>query len=954
MLMNGCTASPPRIVCRFRLLVLFAAFLFLYPSAAAAEGEIRVGWFLVPGMQTYAASADTKRDGSDVPGVYGGYSHEYLERIAEFTGWKYRFVVDTFANCTEMLRRGEIDLMPDMARTPERAQLFAYPDSSCGSSGLSLVTLADNDRFGFNDFGKFNGMRIGAVANSNMVERIRLLAARKHFTPVLVPCPSAREVKRALREGRIDAMMVSNLSTFAGLKVLARTAPQEFFIVASKERSELAEKIDDAILTINYYDPEYNDVLAERYFPGDTAGRVSFTAEEKAYLAQRLASGRPVMVAYDPAWPPAEYRDPETGAMAGIMTGIFARLSAITGLQFSFVPDANYADKASYADSPAEVAATVSSDYEWADEHGLHLTQPVFTTPIFVMFHPDRENFDVIALQRGYHLEKTVLARCREEARRRNVHLTFQYFDTSEACINAVRNHRAGRAYINSYEVNYYSAKGLFEGLSLQGVPRFSEPTGIGVFHHADPLLFHVLSRALHSIPQADINDIILNNTTPQVRATLRDFLAEHPYWSAAAVALVAVLSMLTVFLYFSNRTKDRQRLLLEQASTAKTDFLSRMSHDIRTPMNGVIGMTQIALEQNNPPVTADCLEKIRVSSKFLLGLINDILDMTRVESGRVELHPEPYLMAGFDSYIDSVIRPLCTEKRQTFISETHPVPHAIPVLDILRFNQIVFNLLSNAVKYTPEGGTIRLAVYNELVPGHRERITITISDNGVGMSEAFQKVLFEPFTQEGRSDLSEKRGSGLGLAIVSRLVSIMDGTISVTSRQGEGTTFTLVLEPDYIEAEQATWKGHETVPDDTSALEGRHVLLCEDHPLNQTIAKAMLSARKMTVEVAENGQVGVDLFSHSSVGFYDFILMDIRMPVLDGYAATRAIRALNRPDAGSVPIIAMTADAFSDAVEKCFAAGMDGHVSKPVDRKCLFAEMLKVLRQRKPGDIAG
>ena len=382
-----------------------------------------------------------------------------------------------------------------------------------------------------------------------------------------------------------------------------------------------------------------------------------------------------------------------------------------------------------------------------------------------------------------------------------------------------------------------------------------------------------------------------------------------------------------------------------DAANEAKSEFLSRMSHDIRTPLNGIIGMTHLAGEETSSPRVAECLSKIDTSSKFLLGLINDILDMSKAESGKIELHPEPYLMADFDRYIDSVIRPLYEEKNQTFLLETHPVETVIPVIDILRYNQIIFNLLSNAVKYTPEGGTISLYVNNELIPGHRERITAVVRDNGIGMSEEFQKVLFDSFTQENRSDVSGSRGSGLGLAIVKHMVDLMGGTISVRSALGRGSAFTVVTDFDYLDTVQAAWTREKPRSAlDPELLAGRRVLLCEDHPLNQEIAKALLEEKKMLVTVADDGKRGLDLFSASAAGYYDAVLLDIRMPVMDGYEAARAIRALPRPDAAAVPIVAMTADAFTEDVQKCLDAGMNAHVAKPIDPPTLYQTLLSVL----------
>ena len=319
---------------------------------------------------------------------------------------------------------------------------------------------------------------------------------------------------------------------------------------------------------------------------------------------------------------------------------------------------------------------------------------------------------------------------------------------------------------------------------------------------------------------------------------------------------------------------------------------------------------------------------------------------MSRAESGVLELHPEPYQLEEFTSYIQAVIRPLCEGKNQKLIFDTQTVPGKVPQMDILRTNQVYFNLLSNAVKYTPEGGQITVRVKLQQRQDDLIQIDSEISDNGIGMSEQFQKVLFEPFTQENRNDNSEMRGSGLGLAIVRKIMDAMDGTISVESKIGVGTTFRFSLCCSYVAEQDLKKKEAEIIThSDYSRLKGKHVLLCEDHPLNQEIAKTLLNGKGMIVEIAENGQSGVDYFAKSAVGFYDLILMDIRMPVMDGYEAVRQIRRLDRTDAGTVPIIAMTADAFDEDVRRCLAAGMQGHIAKPIDPELLYREISKNIK---------
>jgi signal transduction histidine kinase/ActR/RegA family two-component response regulator len=398
-------------------------------------------------------------------------------------------------------------------------------------------------------------------------------------------------------------------------------------------------------------------------------------------------------------------------------------------------------------------------------------------------------------------------------------------------------------------------------------------------------------------------------------------------------------------------RQLENEKLLrdaADSANSAKTEFLSRMSHDMRTPLNGIIGMTYLTQEMELPQKARENLEKIDTSSKFLLSLINDVLDMSKAESGEIELHPEPYTVDELNKYVDAIVRPLCREKGQKFIlDEEFTIFDEVPIADKLRCNQIIFNLLSNAVKYTPEGGTITYRVSGKMLESGEMQIEHEIRDDGIGMSEKFQKVLFEPFTQENRKYASERRGTGLGLAIVKKIVDQMGGTIKVLSSPNEGTAFYVTLRFDTVSAsslDSESLKKSMQADKEMMLLAGKHVLLCEDHPLNQEIAKAVLEKRNVIVTIADDGEAGVRAFSESNIGYFDCILMDIHMPVMDGYETTKAIRALKREDAETVPILAMTADAFTDDIQQCLQAGMNGHIAKPIDPELLYKKLSETI----------
>lgn len=392
-----------------------------------------------------------------------------------------------------------------------------------------------------------------------------------------------------------------------------------------------------------------------------------------------------------------------------------------------------------------------------------------------------------------------------------------------------------------------------------------------------------------------------------------------------AVIALLLMLGIDVAYLQYINRRLRASAMLEKEASEAKTEFLSRMSHDIRTPLNGIIGLTTLALDEDTSPRIREYLENIRVSGQFLTGLVNDILDLSKVESGKVELNPEPYYCRELYKYVGAVVTPLCREKGLDF--RLQPPDDDPPVLlDRLRFNQIVFNLLSNSVKYTPTGGFVELSWTREDLPGGRVSLDIQVRDNGVGMSEQFQEHMFESFTQE-RSQTA-KTGSGLGLAIVYSLVKLMNGSISVESKKDVGTVFTVHIETDICKDEAVA------EPEIESAkLEGKRALLCEDNQINIMVAQRMLEKWGMSVDTAVNGKEGLDKFNASAAGRYDIILMDVMMPVMDGLDAARAIRASKRADAKSVPILAMTANAYDTDVKNCLDAGMNSHLGKPIDQ---------------------
>ena len=412
---------------------------------------------------------------------------------------------------------------------------------------------------------------------------------------------------------------------------------------------------------------------------------------------------------------------------------------------------------------------------------------------------------------------------------------------------------------------------------------------------------------------------------------------------------LIIILSDRTADVQSETALKDAMESALA-ANEAKSVFLSNMSHDIRTPMNAILGFTElIRRDAENGEKVLEYTDKISASGQHLLGLINDILDMSKIENGKVVLNIQKFDLPQFIEELDTMMRPQAEKKNQNFeISCNLKEEHLFG--DKLRINQILINILSNAIKYTPDGGKISMDI-SELpkINSNFARLKFTVSDNGIGMSEEYRENLFKPFTREISSTVNAIQGTGLGMAITKNLVDLMGGTISVKSKQGVGSTFTVELE---LRVDDSNKDSAESLPkkiDEThSALEGKRFLAAEDNSLNSEILVELLDIHSSTCEVAENGRLALEMFEKSPKGYYDGILMDIQMPVMNGYEAAKAIRALSRPDAKTIPIIAMTANAFSEDINNSLDAGMNAHIAKPVDMdklESVFREILNNLQ---------
>ena len=907
--------------------VLVFSLSSLAASAGSARRIVRVG---LPDTDIATVNGEDNKNVS--------YDKEYLQAIAEYANWDYEYVPATWDKCLEMAKNGEIDILFDVSKTEERMQYYNFSSEPMGTEMSYLITRNDSPLH-FNDFEAFNGLLVGYEQDSTMIEDLKAYGKNKGFTFRTRAFKSSAEMYVALKAGEINAGVQTNyLEVPEGAVIIAKCNPAPVYIITTKKKPELIVELDSAMAHLFSYNPNFNADIFNRIFKNNNSKSENYSQQEKQYLESRPV----ITVIYEKNWAPFEYD--EKGRAAGITPDIIRAIGKDTGLNFKFVLlDSTQSIYNEITGIPDDTIMAVSYDYIWANHHDLLVTQPYISGSVMSVAKKPDIDPKTVAIVAGGFLAK--------EINREYPELKSVKYLTFEECMQAVADGRADCTFLNSYQANYYRSMSAYDSFSYKPVEKISQNIALGITTSSNPALLGIVSKSLHRISAKDLQSILSENSVSQERLSPRVLIRRYPMETAAAIGSFSILLCLLVVMAVSSNTKKRQALALakakqeaEAANKAKSDFLSRMSHDIRTPLNGIIGMTRIAQGETNSIQTADCLDKIDMSSKFLLGLVNEILDMSKAESGKLELHPEPYYADDFRGYINAVIQPLCDGKNQTLQFEVHTIDKVVPKLDILRINQVYFNLLSNAVKYTPEGGKIIVTVDEKITPENKDCITVSIRDNGIGMSEDFQKVLFNPFTQEHRDDNSEMRGTGLGLAIVKKIIDAMGGTLTVKSKIGEGSEFLFTVCCDYVSENNTNRAAQVAFPTENilEKLKGKHVLLCEDHPLNQTIAKALLKEKGVLVDIAENGQEGVTHFANSAINYYDAILMDIRMPVMDGLEATRRIRALTRSDAKTVAIIAMTADAFEESMREAKGAGMNDYVTKPIEPEKLYQALAK------------
>ncbi len=929
--------------------LLFACILLLFPShahtAAGNSRTLRVGFFAFDGYHI-----------QDENGKRSGYGYDFLQMLARYGDWTYEYVGydKSWAEMQAMLADGEIDILTSAQKTQEREEKFAFSDVSIGTSSAILTVRSGDERYAAGDYATYNGMRVGLLKNSSRNDKLAEFAAKKGFSYVPVYYNTENEMTAALQNSsEIDAILSSNLRSIQNEWILDTFSPSDFYVMVRKDDTELLAEINDAIARMDMNLLDWRHDLWNKYYTADFNEEIAFTVEEKAYLSDIKKSGAVIRAIVEPDRTPYSYF--ENGEAKGIIPEIFSRLTEMTGLKFEIVETKNRTDYfgALDSDKSIEVRIDAYADYSDAEQRGYKLTSPYLTASVEqVARKTASEPYSIVALVKA--ADPTAY---RAAALTSGAGIT--EYESIRECLDAVNRGDADATYVLTYTAQQYMNDNDVAGaLKSTLFPQYSIPYAIGVANTADGRLLTVLDKAVANLNRGDVESIILAETaTVQRDMTLTDYFIAHPFAIVVACMFFAlILAMAALLLYRQksmkliedkNRELQAEALRADKASAAKSEFLSTISHDMRTPLNGVISFTSFALKAETLEKKQEYLEKTRQSATILLGLINDTLEVSRIESGKMALEPEWIGLSELVDGITLVIQNLAAEKGLLFVKEIGFSEDDFAFVDRFKIQDLLMNLLTNAVQYTPEGGTVSLSVIPIEPPAEGKNIRILVSDTGVGISEEFMPNLYEPFAQESDPRLKSSGGTGLGLYIVRKIITLMNGTITVKSQKDKGTEFSVCL-PVEIEKRLRTASPAIGCTFDFS---GKKVLLVEDNAVNTEIASTILASHGITVVCATNGEKGMNLFKASHDGEFDAILMDIHMPVMDGYEATAAIRAMKRRDAGRIPIIAMTADAYEGDIAHCLAAGMNGHTSKPVDPERLFSELARVMAARPQPD---
>ena len=895
----------------------------------------------------------------DKNGVRRGYGYELMQALAGYTGWKFEYVKCDWSDCFDKLENGEIDIMGDISYTDERAQKMLFPDEPMGEEKYILYAdLSDTD-IGMSDFKSLDGKRVGVLMDTEPEIMLTEWENKNGIHTEHVNVNNDDDVEKKLANHEIDCFVSLEESIWSeqGISSVTTIGKSGIYFAINKERSDIKTELDYAMRQLEQDSPFFKADLYKKYFTLDYIQVL--TGKEKVWVEEHGG----IQIGFLNNDPAIFSMDEETGKLTGMLAEYISYAKDCLGnqtLEFNIHAYDDYDEMIqALQNREIDMIFYAGRNPYFAEQNGYALTNTAWTYSLMAV--TDEEKFDE---------NKVHTVAVPKEKYALKQHIAFSYpewklvdCDSLDNAADMVIQEKADCFLMGASQALIYD-----NSQNFKSVPLTKTMEACFTVREGEGSLLSILNKTIKAMPSDMLTSALAIYDSTADKVTFSDFIKDNLLVFLATVGFLAlsIIGIILVLLRKARKAeavaklaaKDTKKLndkleialkKAEDASLAKTRFLNNMSHDIRTPMNAILGYAQLMeeeLKEKDLPETSDHLEKLQQSGNLLLSIINNVLDMARIESGKMEIDEnygriEDIRQTLFEIFGDEA------KKKNIALHYTINVEHEHILTDTTKVKEIFVNILSNAIKYTPSGGSVMINI-DELVcdePGYM-MVRTRVSDTGIGMSQDYLTKIFDAFTRERNTTKSKITGSGLGMSIVKRYVDLLGGTIDVESEPGKGSTFTVTLKHRIADESYYVKKHDEGSGTASKILEGRNILLAEDNDLNAEIAEAILEHAGLKTERVEDGIQCVNKITKMPVGTYDMILMDIQMPRMDGYKATQAIRHLPDKDKACIPIVAMTANAFEEDKRDAVAAGMNGHIAKPIQIDKLLSMLAEVLRQ--------